>query len=592
MNWPIITMSLIQEGDVVNVRQSARRIAALLGFDVQDQTRIATAVSEIARNAFGYAGGGKAEFLVEGGTTPDTLTVRVIDEGGGIADLDAVLSGRYRSPSGMGLGIVGARRLMDSFRIDSEPGRGTTVTLGKRLPAGTAPLASETLANLASALAREQARDPLSEMREQNRELLRSLDELQTRQEELARLNDELEDTNRGVVALYAELDQKAEQLRHASEMKSRFLSNMSHEFRTPLNSILAISRLLLDHVDGELTPEQERQVAFIRQSAQSLSELVNDLLDLAKVEAGKLDVYPVEFTAVELIGGLRAIFKPLHTGEAVAVLFEEPEGIPLFVTDEGKIAQILRNFISNALKFTAAGEIRVSVRYHAAVGQVIFTVRDTGVGIAPEYHERIFEEFEQVRGPLQGRLKGTGLGLPLSRKLARLLGGDIALESAPGKGSTFSLSVPPVFAPDARSGEPEPVPPERSEPQFAKCALIVDDEESSRYVIRKLISSWGFEVIEAADGNQALQYARERQPDIIFLDLHLPELSGYDVLDQLYAGPATRKTPVVVVTSATLGPTERNRLARAHAVITKDAISRDLLATTLEGLEQFRREG
>ncbi|MDQ4134915.1 MAG: ATP-binding protein, partial [Pseudomonadota bacterium] len=346
MTWPILTVAMRDEADVVVARQRARRIAELLGFDKQDQIRIGTAVSEIARNAVNYGGGGRVEFLVEEDAVPQNFLVRISDTGPGVADLDAVLEGRYLSPSGMGLGIVGARRLMDGFDIRSSPGAGTVVTLGKRLSRRQAPVTRQTIRDLAARLTRERAGDPLAEIREQNQELLRSLSEVQSRQDELAALNAELEDTNRGVVALYAELEEKAEQLKAASELKSRFLSNMSHEFRTPLNSVLALSRLLLDRVDGALTQEQERQIGYIRKAAENLTELVNDLLDLAKVEAGKIDVRPVSFSLDELFGGLRGALKPLQTSEAVSLVFEEPpRGIPALHTDEAKVSQVLRNF-------------------------------------------------------------------------------------------------------------------------------------------------------------------------------------------------------------------------------------------------------
>ena len=424
-------------------RQRARTIAELLGFERQDQTRIATAVSEIARNAYGYAGGGRVEFLLDGESAPQALVVRISDKGRGIAELEAILDGNYRPPTGLGLGITGARRLVDRFRIETRVGVGTTVELGKTLPKRSAPLVKATLGDIATRLARERPLDPLGAIAEQNLELVDSLNELRARQEELARLNVELEDTNRGVVALYSELDEKAEQLRRASEMKSAFLSNMSHEFRTPLSSIVALSRLLLDGDDGELTVEQERQVGYIVQSAESLTDLVNDLLDLAKVEAGKLDVRPGEFTVSELFGGLRGALRPLQKNSAVDLALDEPSGIPALFTDEGKVAQILRNFVANALKFTESGEVRVAASHDAGTGRVVFSVRDTGIGIAEADRERIFDEFAQVESPLQGRTKGTGLGLPLSRRLAELLGGEVAVESTPGHGSTFTLVIP-----------------------------------------------------------------------------------------------------------------------------------------------------
>lgn len=454
--WPILSLAIGEEGDVVAARQRARRLAELLGFDPQDQTRIATAVSEIARNAFEYAGGGRATFSL--GTDPDPaagpqrLVVAIADRGPGIADLDAVLEGRYRSKTGMGVGLLGARRLVDGLRVESRPG-GTTVELEKRLPRRRPRLDRDEIGAISAELARERAVDPLSALAEQNRELVRSLDELKARREELARLNQELEDTNRGVVALYAELETKADQLREASELKSRFLSNMSHEFRTPLNSILALSRLLLDRADGELTAEQERQVGYIRKGAESLTELVNDLLDLAKVEAGKVDVRPTTVSLAELFGGLRGALRPLIRSDAVALVFEEPDaGLPELFTDESKVAQILRNFVSNALKFTPSGEVRVSARREPGTGRLLLAVSDTGIGIAPEHRERIFEEFAQLDNPLQDAAKGTGLGLPLSRRLAELLGGETFVHSEPGRGSVFTLSIPHVQA-EGRGG-------------------------------------------------------------------------------------------------------------------------------------------
>jgi signal transduction histidine kinase len=279
---------------------------------------------------------------------------------------------------------------------------------------------------------------------------------LRQRQEELEKLNRELEDINRGVVTLYAELDEKAKELRHADEMKTRFLSNMSHELRTPLSSILALSGLLLDRADGDLSSEQEKQVDFIRKAADSLLELVNDLLDSAKIQAGKIDVHPAEFDVTNLFSALRGMLRSLLVNEAVRLVFEEPEGIPLLYSDEGKVSQILRNFISNALKFTERGEVRLATRYDADSGTVTFSVNDTGVGIAPQDQERIFEEFTQLENPAQSRFKGTGLGLPLCCKLAELLGGRIDLESEVGVGSKFSLTLPLRYQPKskARNGE------------------------------------------------------------------------------------------------------------------------------------------
>ena len=261
-------------------------------------------------------------------------------------------------------------------------------------------------------------------------------------QRELEALRVELDETNRGVVALYAELDAQAEELRRATELKSRFLAYMSHEFRTPVGSILSLARLLLDRVDGPLTSEQEKQVLFIQQTASEFSDMVNDLLDLAKVEAGRVSVAPGWFDLVDLFSALRGMFRPVLTNPDVTLVFEEPVGVPALFNDDRKVSQILRNYISNALKFTTAGEVRVSA-VQGDDDMVTFSVRDTGIGIAPEFHHAIFQDYSQLDSPIQKRLRGTGLGLSLSKHLAQLLGGTVAMESALGVGSTFSVTLP-----------------------------------------------------------------------------------------------------------------------------------------------------
>jgi signal transduction histidine kinase len=280
-------------------------------------------------------------------------------------------------------------------------------------------------------------------------QLIRERDELATalarRTAEVDSLNAELAETNKGVVALYGELDDRAAALREVSELKSRFLSYMSHEFRTPLGSIRSIARILLDRLDGPLSAEQERQVQFIQSSAAELTDMVNDLLDLAKVEAGRITISPAWFEMVDLFAALRGMFKPIISNEStVALIFEDPVGVTRLYSDDKKLSQILRNFVSNALKFTQRGEVRVSAR--ASDGDTVtFAVADTGIGIPQDHHAAIFEDFVQVDSPIQKRLRGTGLGLSLSKRLAELLGGRVAVESTPGVGSTFSVTIPAV---------------------------------------------------------------------------------------------------------------------------------------------------
>jgi signal transduction histidine kinase/CheY-like chemotaxis protein len=685
MNRTITKVAIRYEHDVVLARQRARQIAALLGFDNQDQVRIATAVSEIVRNAFRYAKEGMAEFRLETSPPPGTLRVVISDQGPGIPHLQEILEGEYVSTTGMGMGILGARKLMDDFQITSDKS-GTIVTLAKELPRRAGNASAIRVAEVAGALARQPPQDPFEELQRQNQELLSALHEVQRQKTQLAQLNRELEDTNRGVVALYAELDERADYLRRASELKTQFLSNMTHEFRTPLNSILSLSRILLDRIDGDLGVEQERQIKFIQQGAQELSELVNDLLDLAKVEAGKVKIEAAEFEVEDLFGALRGMLRPLLAhNSAVNLVFEDASELPPLVTDESKVSQVLRNLISNALKFTERGEVRVRATLNKE-DWVALSVTDTGIGIALEDQDRIFEEFTQLEGPHQKGKRGTGLGLPLSRKLAELLGGSLTVSSKPGEGSTFTLHAPCKYAgPGVVSFAPEvtteldptrypvlivednretlfiydkylkgtgfqPLPAQTLKQarhallQFrpiavildvmlahentwafladfkhnpsthnvpvivitvvenehkaiamgadafhskpvdrawllrkledlalktrSEEALIIDDDEASRYILKGFLSGTRFRALEADNGALGLTLARERKPAVIFLDLIMPGLQGAEVLEALKADPETKDIPVVIHTGKKLTAHEHKKLQRSAVSI------------------------
>ena len=696
MSTVITTIAVVDEDDVSYARQRARRVAELLGFDVTDRTRIATAVSELARNAYQYAGGGEVSLLLDDESRPPMLAVMVSDSGPGIEDLETVLAGTYASATGLGLGIAGTQRLMDHFFIETSPETGTTVFAGKPLPA-TSRVTRDDLEQLVTELAQSRPESPLEELRRQNRELLRALAEVRDRRDELLQVNHELDETNRGVLALYAELDEKASELVRSDELKTRFLSEMSHEFRTPLNSIVSLSRLLLDHVDGELTSEQEKQVTFIHEGAEGLTALVNDLLDLARIDAGKTVVRARPFETAELFSTLRGMFRPMLRDRPVELVFDPvPHEVSLLRTDDGKVAQILRNFIANGLKFTDAGEVRVSVSLAGDARSAEFRVADTGIGISPEDQEQIFADYVQVRTP--GRvLAGTGLGLPISRRLAEMLGGSVSVSSRVGEGSTFSAVIPldykdatreehaegadagpgldptrhpvllveddeatrllyekfvresgfqlvpvgtleeartllgsvrplavilDILLPDgeawdlltelksAPSTADIPVivasvldeqdrafalgaedyavkPIDRAwllkrlralaERAPVESVLVVDDDPVARYLLKGHLKDTRYRVLEADGGRAALQLAREARPDVIFLDLMLPDMTGFEVLDALRDDALTRSIPVVIVTAHLLSKEERARLQRdAVAIVAKQSASRD----------------
>jgi CheY-like chemotaxis protein/anti-sigma regulatory factor (Ser/Thr protein kinase) len=272
-------------------------------------------------------------------------------------------------------------------------------------------------------------------------------------------------------------------------------------------------------------------------------------------------------------------MLKPLLT-EAVDLVFDAPESLPPLFTDQGKVAQVLRNFLSNALKFTEQGKIRVSVERIDADDQVTLSVEDTGIGIAPEDQARIFEEFTQLDNQFtrQGKTKGSGLGLPVSKKLAELLGGSVSVRSVPGKGSTFSLTLPRCLrvshSETAVNSEPMPA-------SSGGRVLVVDDDETSRYVLRQMVPP-DYEVIEAATGQDGFQRARQERPTVIFLDLIMPGINGVQTLQWLRSDPVSRNIPVVIYTSKALDAGERDQLASAAAVLSKAQATRAAVSATI----------
>jgi signal transduction histidine kinase len=458
---PLVSLRIATEQDVVIARQRARDVAALAGLDRPDQIRVATAVSDVARLALGRAGGdarvevslgdwrGAPALLVAFACSPAAARLeRLLEEGRATAPGDA--------PSVL--------RLVDGAAPAGGGAAGAGMVLAKVLPAGAAGRRDLGRERLAADLAKMASPGLYEELRLQGQELLQALQELRGREEELTRLNRELVDANRGTRALYAELQERAEQLRDASESKTRFLRTIGHELRTPVNAIAALGRMLLDPAGGPLGGEHRRQVSLIVGAANDLMALVSDLLDLARAEANRLEVCPGDFGLEEVFATLRGLLRPLVSSDAVALVFEEPRGVPRLHSDELRLSQVLRNLVVNALKFTERGEVRVRAAFDPGAGLLAVSVTDTGIGIAPEDRERIFEEFAQVPGPVQQRSRGTGLGLALSRRLARLLGGHLTLlESEVGRGSTFALVIP-IRAPEktvaAAAGSPAPQPP------------------------------------------------------------------------------------------------------------------------------------
>jgi len=351
----------------------------------------------------------------------------------------------------------------------------------------------------------------------------------------------------------------------------------MTHEFRTPVNAILALTALL------EEGPSPEPEISYIRKAGEQLSEIVNDLLDLAKVEAGKTVVRPAPFEVANLFGALRGMLRPLLLNQSVNLVFEEPVGLPVMRTDEGKVSQILRNFVSNALKYTEAGEVRVQATLDLDREAVVFSVADTGIGIAPEDQQRIFEEFSQVENPLQRRVKGTGLGLPLSKRLAELLGGSLTVQSMLGQGSTFVATIPVHYRPalhrsDIVSGwEPDPnrLP-----------VLVVEDAFETQLLYEKTLKHSRFQMLSARSLEEATDALSRMKPAAIILDIMMGDGDSWDFLARLQSSPH-KDVPVIVVSAVA---DEQKGLALGATAYGVKPIDRSWLISTLERVTGSRR--
>lgn len=563
----LLRLSLNDERDVFLARQRGREVAAAVGLENQDQIRVATALSELGRE------------LVVRGKRPE-VTLSLISEPAPALQLVATWPGGVTDVERTE-GVVAASRLTDRCEVTQADGRGE-VLLAKNLPPAAARPTPGLVHGLRERFRHAASGSALDELRAQNQELLRTLEDLQARQQDLeqanaeleetnrgvlalhAELSGELEETNRGVVALYAELDEKSTQLREASESKTRFWANVSHELRTPINSVVGLARLLLDPGSEPLGEEQRLQVSMIRDSGTVLLALVNELLDVAKAESGRLEPRPELVDLAALLQHLEISLRPLVPPD-VALVVELAADLPPLTTDPTMLTGVVRNLATNAVKFTEHGAVRIAVHAEPAAGLLEITVTDTGIGIPAEHLTRVFEEFHQVPGPLQVAARGTGLGLPYARRLAGILGGSLDLGSEVGTGTTATLRLP-------LTGIPAPA-------THLGSVLVVDDDPNFRALVRRLLGPVAGTVAEAGDGAVALRELRATPPDLLVLDLHIPPPDGEAVLAEVRADPALAGVPVVIVTAAELDADATNRLGAQAVVLHKANLTPDLLA-------------
>jgi signal transduction histidine kinase/CheY-like chemotaxis protein len=438
----------------------------------------------------------------------------------------------------------------------------------------------------------EELRTANEELEEQSRALKESQAHLESQQAELEQTNvqlgeqaDRLEAQRDQLRVAQAALEERAEELQRASRYKSEFLANMSHELRTPLNSSLILARLLADNPQGNLDEEQVKFAESIHNAGNDLLNLINDILDIAKVEAGKLEVRPETTSLASLAEGLKSMFEPLAQRKGLQLQVERAEDLPPSIfTDRHRLEQVLRNLLANAVKFTDRGSVALRL-FREGGDRVAFEVRDSGIGIPASQHELIFEAFRQADGTSSRKYGGTGLGLSISRDLARLLGGDITVDSTPGQGSTFTVVLPLEYraalaqepltmappaetaasapartagapsAPPARSApapakSPEPAfPDDRAQPDPSRrTVLVVEDDVRFAGILFDLAHELGYRCLVAHDAREAGELVVQQLPDAVLLDILLPDETGLAVLEKLKADPRTRHVPVHIL--------------------------------------------
>jgi CheY-like chemotaxis protein/signal transduction histidine kinase len=458
------------------------------------------------------------------------------------------------------------------------------------------------------------------ELENQSRALSESEARLEAQNEELTEINVRLEEQRDELSRAQAELMKRSDDLARANQYKSEFLANMSHELRTPLNSALILAKLLADNKGGNLTPDQVKYASIIYSSGNDLLELINDILDLSRIEAGRLEIRPETVEIAPLAETLERSFQPVASQKKLAFkVVIEPGTTSTITSDPLRLQQILRNFLSNACKFTEAGEVGLHVA-QAGPDRISFAVRDTGIGIPPEHLDTIFEAFRQADGSTQRKHGGTGLGLTISRELAHRLGGEISVESAPGKGSTFTLVLPVEFArqaapkpppeaeviflskarPQAGSSGPGPVRPVREptaespgQPPLDdreclapddRTILVIEDDQAFAGILRDLAHEMHFRCLIATTAGEGLALAEQFLPSAIILDIQLPDHSGLSVLERLKSHAATRHIPVHVISISDYTQQALEMGAIGYAL---KPVMREQLVSTFRKLEQ-----
>lgn len=457
----------------------------------------------------------------------------------------------------------------------------------------------------------EELRVNNEELEQQSKVLKESQARLESQQVELEQSNQQLEEQAASLEhqasllnSANKDLEDNKRNLEKASQYKSEFLANMSHELRTPLNSSLILAKLLSENKEGNLNEEQIEYANVIYQSGNDLLNLINDILDLSKVEAGKMKITPEPVRITEIKSSLENVFNPLANQKSIEFSVSVEPGVPeMITTDKQRLEQILKNLLSNAIKFTSKGSVTLSLSRNGS--DVEFRVKDTGLGIKQEEQDKIFGAFQQADGTSSRKFGGTGLGLSISRELAKILNGHISLQSKYGEGSTFTLHIPQKFtlteesSPRVEIADMTPAKPEElaKEIEFSfkddrdvmekgsRSILIIEDDESFAKILTKLARESGFSALASPTADEGLRLARRFRPEAILLDIRLPDHSGLMVLDQLKSDPKLRHVPVHVISSTDLSKPAREMGAFGYAV---KPVDKDQLQVVFQNITSY----
>ncbi|MEO5327010.1 MAG: response regulator [Magnetococcus sp. THC-1_WYH] len=436
---------------------------------------------------------------------------------------------------------------------------------------------------LADALSHAKTERMAQRLRHSNQELESSNQELQAQSRQLHAQTEELHLQTEELRQQARELELKQGQVEKADRLKSEFLSNMSHELRTPLNSVLTLSQLMIRKGIGKNPVKEREYLEVIERNGRQLLNLINDILDLSKIESGQMELSLGDMSPSETIARAVETVRPLAEAKGLTLTIHAAPTPPIHC-DEDKVRQILLNLLSNAIKFTAQGGVEIGLGQDG--NQCLFWVRDSGPGIADQHLESIFNAFTQVDGSASRHHEGTGLGLTISRRLADLIGGSLRVQSSPGNGATFTLTLP-LDPMEGHVGIREPSSP-RTPPRHPPRTLVVDDNEIARLQIRSVLEETGHEILETSGGMEALKAIEEGQvPDLVILDLMMPGMDGFQVVHHLRSQERTANLPILILTAKELNPEERRLLVhnRVTELIQKGRLNRDQLRLCIGNL-------